>query len=148
MCLRHRARFGLANPPAKGLDTPRRGVPAHLAARLCALYRKQGGQELVPFEHPRGVEQERGPVASLSKASCPRLQAPAAGLIDRPAQTGEDGYSGEKPAVSVRTFALALRARCSKTSGGQAFVVVPPDRSLHPKGARTEAFGRLVQPGG
>src|ERR1043165_1862538 len=59
-----RSRFSLkklANPLPKALHTARRGVPAQLAARLRALLRKHGGQDLVPFRHPdRASERKKG----------------------------------------------------------------------------------------
>jgi large subunit ribosomal protein L10 len=52
-----------------------------------------------------------------------------------------------RPAVSVRTFAPGVTA-FGQTSGGQAFVVVLPERCLHPKGACTEAIRTAGATGG
>ena len=55
-----------------------------LAACLCALHRKQGGQEFVPFGHPLedfGADEGMA-LLIIGEASCPRLQVPASGLID------------------------------------------------------------------
>jgi hypothetical protein len=72
-----------------------------LAARLCALLRKQGDQELNPFSHPQGSPNGKeeaiaifweSALSETAGAGFSRNRVP--GLIEKACIDGEDGYSG------------------------------------------------------
>jgi hypothetical protein len=62
------------------------GVPAQLAARLCALLRKQGDQDLNPFSHPHGPKRKGEVIAIFWESALSETAgAGSPGLIERPA---------------------------------------------------------------
>ena len=73
--------------PENGLDSARRACRPRLAARLCALHRKQGDQELVPFGYPSRIRKWKGQaIADFSRSVLSETAgAGVPGLIERPA---------------------------------------------------------------
>jgi hypothetical protein len=67
-----------------------------LAARLCALLRKQGDQELNPFSHPQGSPNGKEEAIAMfwESALSETAGAGVPGLIEKACIDGEDGYSG------------------------------------------------------
>jgi len=75
--------------PSAGLFTPRRACRPRLAARLCALLRKQGDQDLNPFSHPHGPKRngerllrfQESALSETAGARFPEYRVP--GLIEK-----------------------------------------------------------------
>ena len=89
-------------------------------------------------------KQEREPVADFQRSVLSETAgAGVPGLIERPAETGEDGYSGESR--RYRFEPLHWRAsHFAQSSGGQNFVVVLPERCVHRAFRTAGATGGLA----